>query len=148
MTSLFRTKVISFAIASILLSIPFFAYAETPTNPAGSPSKVPTGITYDCANERGDTKYGECTFADVINAVKRIVNYVVEFALMFSVIVIAVAGGRYMMSGGNPSERAKANEMLLKVVKGTVIIIAAWMIVNLITTALLRSGVITFGITK
>ena len=146
-----RTKIISLVTVFVLLCMPIFSEAEergTTGNTPPPPDYVDTGITYDCANERRDTKYGECTFEDVVKATKSLVNYAIKFALFFSVIVIAVAGGRYMMSGDNASERAKANKMLLSVVKGTVIVIAAWLIVNLITTALLRPGVITFGITK
>lgn len=79
---------------------------------------------------------GECTFDDLITAVKRLTDWGTVFAIGFSVIVIAWAGIRYILSGGNPGERTKATNMLLSVVKGIVIIIAAWGIVRLILTGL------------
>ncbi|MES2213487.1 MAG: hypothetical protein V4473_01440 [Patescibacteria group bacterium] len=88
------------------------------------------GIAYVCN--------GECTFADVIGAIKKVINFGIEFALFFSVIVIARAGFIYMTSGGSPGERAKANEMFRKVAVGIFLALAAWLIVTLITSALLR----------
>ncbi len=134
-------KIAGFAGIFIFLSMlifPSFVYADTPVAPA----KVNTGITYDCANENGNTKYGECDFNDLILGTKKVINYAVTFALAFSVVIIAVAGFKYMISGDNASERSKANAMLKKVITGIVVIMAAWLIVTLITSQLLREDVL------
>lgn len=91
-----------------------------------------SGITYVC--NRGAP--GECTFADLIEAVKALVNWGTIFALQFSVVVLAWAGFKYMISGDNASERREANRLLTNVVKGIILIICAWVIVRLIITAL------------
>lgn len=109
---------------TVLLSVPFLTYSvEDPD------MEDKTGITYYCLD-------GNCDFQDLLNAVKRVVDFAVGFTLFFSVIVIAYAGFKYMISGDNAGERKKANDMLLSVVKGIVFILAAWLIVSLILRAL------------
>ena len=112
------------------LSLPIFVHAVKEDVPGG------TGIVYYCVD-------GNCDFNDLIAAVKLVVNWASLFALAFSVVVIVVAGARYMMSGGNAGERTKANKMLFSVVKGIVFILAAWLIVTLITNALVNPANIT-----
>lgn len=99
-----------------------------------------SGFVYECNSGRA----GECTFDDLIRAVNNIVNQGTVLAIGFSVVVIAWAGIRYVVSGGNPSERTKATNMLLSVVKGIVIIIAAWAFVRLIIAGLGVQGINTF----
>ena len=122
----------------VLFILPVFIYAEGENNP---PAKTNTGITYDCANENPGKKPGDCTFSDLVSATKRVAKYMAELALTFSVIVIAWASGKYLISGDNAGQRTDANKMLLSVAKGIVFILAAWLIVNLITTALLDSTI-------
>ena len=110
----------------VLFLLPLITYSvqSTDTN---------TGITYEC----GDNETaGNCDFADLIEAVKKVVTWGTTFALGFSVIVIAYAGFLYMNSGGSPGERAKANKVLLSAAKGIAFIIAAWLIVTLIIKGL------------
>ena len=132
------------AIGIILLFSPMFAYAQqTGNNPppdAGKDTNPSKSIVYVCTSGAP----GECTWDDVIAAVKHLVNWGVEFALTFSVIVIAVAGFKYMTSEGSPGKLAEANKMFASVAKGIVIIMAAWLIVTLITGALLNHGINTF----
>jgi hypothetical protein len=99
-----------------------------------------TGITYRCTGGAA----GECTFDDTIRAADRLLKFGRNLALLFSVVVIAYAGYLYMLSGDDPGKRKKANEMLLKVVKGIVIILAASLFVRLIVGALLPAGSVTF----
>lgn len=109
---------------------PYLVLAQqgnTPTSGSGN-----TGIVYVCTGGPA----GECTFDDLIRAVKRVVDWGTIFAIQFSVVVIAYAGFKYMISGDKPGERAAANQMMLKVVKGMIFILLAWVIVRLILSAL------------
>ncbi len=99
-------------------------------------NKGDTGITYDCAAENAGRAQGECTFSDLIIAVKKVVDWGTLFAIEFSVVVIAWAGFNYMISGENASKRREANEMLRKVAFGIAFILAAWLIVTLIAKGL------------
>ncbi len=112
-----------------------------------------TGITYDCApvpafnadgspsldaNHHQIMLYGECTYADLIRAVSRLTSFVVTYiALLFSVVVIAYAGFLYMTSGGNQPQLDRAHSMFIKIAWGLFWVLAAWLIVTLITNSLL-----------
>ena len=135
MISSINTKKIRVVLSTIILifsfSIPVFSYAQV-TNTGG--------IVYEC--NRGAA--GECNFDDLIAAIQNLVTVGRNIALEISVIVLAIAGFKYMTSGGNASKRTESNKMLLNVVYGIIFILAAWLIVNLITSALLNPNINTF----
>ena len=137
------SAIVGVVFAFTLVVSPVFIYgAASPQTQAGN-----TGLTYECGdNVAGGTKTaGNCDFADLMAAVKNVVNKGTLIALSLSVIAIVYAGFNYMISGDNPSKRGEANKTLLNVVKGIAFILAAWLIVTLITSALLRTGIIQFG---
>ncbi len=141
-------KIISFSILSVFLFtffIPIISYSQAQDQPANqvkdvskdpAKSKADTGIVYEC--DHGTD--GECNFADLVAAVRKVINWGTIFALQFSVVVIAWAGFRYMKSGDNAGERTKANEMLRKVVIGIFFILTAWVIVTLVMNVLVDTG--------
>lgn len=122
-----------------LVFLPIFAKAV----PSERTKANETGFTYECGdnNKDGNTA-GNCTFEDLVAATRKVVNWGVTFALAFSVVVIAVVGGRYMVYATNSSKRQETNAMLFKVLKGIVFILAAWLIVTLITNALLGKAIL------
>lgn len=122
---------------TFLFVLPVISFAQFEVNPTPSPG---TGITYDCAVENPGRPAGECDFYDLVKATKHVINFATQFALAISVVWIAFAGSKYMMSGDNPGKRKEANAMLLNIVKGIVLILGAWLIVHLITSTLLKSG--------
>lgn len=119
----YRTQIAAFTLTLSLslfsVVMPVFAQTEY------------TGIVPDCEGE-------SCNFAELIKGVKKIINIGTGFALFFSVVVIAYVGFEYMTSGDNANQRKTANERMVKVVKGIVLILAAWMIVNLILSVLVN----------
>lgn len=121
------TKIISkfyIFVTVFLFVLPIFVYADPAPTPEGG-----IGITYEC-------KDGDCTFDDLIAATRKFTNFGASFALMFSVVVIAYAGAKYMISGANAKERGEANAMMVKVLKGIGFILGAWLIVTLILNSL------------
>ncbi len=144
-----------YATILALCLIPLSIYGQpattdvSPTDDYGNPT-VParnappkdsgenTGIVYVCTGGAA----GDCTFADLIQAINKVVNFGITLALSFSVVVIAWAGGRIMISADNPGERTKAKQMFVKVAWGIFFMLAAFLIVKLITTALLTDAVL------
>lgn len=117
-----------------LLSMPFFAFAQA--------DQHEHGLTYECFTGTGDDAvYGNCTWTDLVAATMNVINKVIPIAIGFSVVVIAWAGFIYMTEGSTPGGRARANKMFRNVGIGIFFIIAAWMIVNLISNALLSNSV-------
>jgi hypothetical protein len=111
--------------------VPAFSYAEQ------SKDKN-TGITYECGD--GPTA-GNCTWDDLIAATKKIVDWGIEFALFFTVIVLVYIGGEYMYYSDNAAKRSAANQHFISVAKGIFFMLAAWLIVTLITSSLLKDDV-------
>ncbi len=109
------------------------------TNPSAATAAKQTGITYQCGD--GPTA-GNCTFADFVTAAQNVVVFMRNIALMFSVVVIAYAGFKYMISGDNPKARGDANNMLQKGAIGIAVILGAWLIVHLIVSALVSPAVL------
>ncbi len=142
-------KYLFFSIFFLLLLSPLFSFAQN-NAPVTSAPPVPTdtGITYECPpvlDRNGVTVYGECRFEHLLAAVQKVLTWGRNFALMFSVIVIAWAGFNLMISGDNPSKRNDAKKMLGKVALGIVYILAAWLIVTLLLNALGASSVVQLG---
>ena len=142
MTSIINTKglvIAGIVFLSIFITIPLFVSAQLNPSPATTDNK--TGITYECGD--GLTA-GNCSFEDLIAATKRLTDFGTVFALEFSVVVIAWAGFKYMISGDNPGERKKANEMFQKVGLGILFILAAWLIISLILNGLKVTSSVNF----
>jgi hypothetical protein len=118
-----RLNKIKFLLAFLLLT-PAFALAQNTQTPGvtvnpstgtnGSSGGTMNGIVYECNGKLP----GDCTFDDLLNAIKRILNWFTKFALAFSIVVFAYAGYLYMISGDNPGKRREANSMLEKVAIG------------------------------
>ncbi len=130
----------------LLIFLPVLVFGDVSVT--ASPN---TGITYECvqigagpkdANGKATDVYGNCNFENLVAATKKVTDWGAKFALSFSVVVIAVVGGRYMFYADNASERTKTHEMLWKVLIGIAFILAAWLIVTLITKALLGNAVL------
>ena len=125
-------KVATVLFVTLLFCMPFVVHAQS------------TGITSECTSG-GSARPGDCTFQELINAIQNVVTWGRNFALMFSVVVLAYAGFKFMISGDYPAERTKAREMLRKVAVGIVLIMAAWFIVSLILKALGVNSPIQFN---
>lgn len=144
-------KYIQILFLFTLVLLPVFSFAQisdkipTPVGVDTTGGGKDTGITYECS--RTDPKdssgriYGDCGYDDLIRAVQKFFDFVIPLALGFSVVVIAFAGFNYMISGESPGKRKEANESLKKVAIGIFFMLAAWLIVTLITNSLLQGGV-------
>ncbi len=131
---------IGFVFLSLCLPVLIHAQDGNVTAPTNSEKRADEkSIIYICVTGAP----GECTFQDVISAVQKLLGWARNFALFFSVIVLVVAGFKYMTSGGNPGKISEANKMFEKVAIGIVVVMSAWLIVTLITNALLEPGIST-----
>ncbi|MES3005293.1 MAG: pilin [Patescibacteria group bacterium] len=122
------SNIFVFASIFFLFFFPFLVFAD---ESAATENKG--GLVYEC-----DGKPGECDFDDLIAAIQKAVNWGTTLAISFSVVVIAYAGFKIMVYADSPGERTKAKEMLKKVAIGIAVILGAWLIVNLITSSLLK----------
>ncbi len=150
-----------YATLLLILCIPLFALAQpgtpggesggvAPTDDYGNPTQTTTkkpppkdsgentGIVYVCTSGAA----GECGFGDLMAAVNKVINFGILLALSFSVVVLAIAGGKIMISADNANKRTEAKEMFYKVAWGIFFMLGAFLIVKLIATALLSDAVL------
>lgn len=120
-----------FLLTIFVLTIPLYVNAEG----------VKHGLVYECVN---NGVYGNCTFEDLVSATRNVMNQLTLLAMGFCVITIAYAGFLFLTSEGNPGKLGQAKGVLIKVVIGMCFIFGAWVIVNLISSAL---GVTSFSFT-
>ncbi len=99
-----------------------------------------SGIIYVCYDENKNP--APCDkFSDLIGAINFFVNRAIQLALLFSVVPNTYAGWLYLNTGSSPGNKDKAKKMLTNVALGIVIMLAAWLIVSLITNALVKPDV-------
>ncbi len=72
---------------------------------------------------------------DVATIIKTVTNTLIFFIGAISVIVIIIAGLRYVVSGGNAASVQGAKNTLLYAIIGLVVSISAFAIVNYVLTA-------------
>lgn len=76
-----------------------------------------------------------CNFDSFITLVHNVINYIILLILPIAAIVIAYVGFLFLTSGGSSEVKTKAKGILRKVVIGLICIMAGWLIVNTILSA-------------
>lgn len=101
--------------AAVACSIPFQAFAQLgpPTEDIGS---------------------GELGAGDLKKAIADVMKTVLDFIALIAVVMIVVAGIRYIISQGEDSEKDKAKKMIIYVVIGLLIILVARAIVTFVVS--------------
>lgn len=125
-----RYYFISIALLVILLS-PLSLYAQnTGWAPFGPNGLIPCG----------NTTQKMCTFEDLIRGIEGLINFMIYLAVPLSVVAFGYAGFTYMTAGGDQSKIKQAHKTFGLVATGLVIMFAAWLIVNTITTVLIKDA--------
>ncbi|MDP2705287.1 MAG: hypothetical protein U1D31_00140 [Patescibacteria group bacterium] len=84
-----------------------------------------------------DTK---CGFPQLIELGNNIINFLVIASIPLAVISFIYAGFLYLTAGGNEGKIKQAHSIFWKVLWGFIIILTAWLIVQLIINAFLVPG--------
>lgn len=87
----------------------------------------------------------DCGFDDLIELAVRLIDYLVLISVIVTAIVMAVAGFKLVANMGNPGAMNEAKRMMGKVVTGFVIILAAWLIIQALTSAFLQPSFVPQG---
>lgn len=97
-----------------------------------------TGIVpTDCGYNLGRGGSGRmCGFADIIQLIQNVIEYIFILILPISAIVFAYAGYKLLSSRGNSTQLTAAKTAITKVITGIVVIMLAWLIVKTILVAL------------
>lgn len=86
-----------------------------------------------------------CDYKSLFVLAKVLINDLVILSTFLAVVVFAYAGFKMIMSRGSETEYKNAVRMFGKVMWGYVWILAAWLVVYTISTALLKTDFILLG---
>ncbi len=121
-------------IASVIfLSLLFFSFAASIH--AGL---VPCGLSEDDPEQPGDQTV-PCQLCHFFVMLDGIIDFLlIKIVPSLAALMIAIGGGMYIVSQGNPEMLGRAKKLFTAVVIGLLIIYGAWLIVN---TLLMMIGV-------
>ncbi len=113
-------KIVIFSILTVLMFVPSLALAQ------GT-------IGIPCSG-------ADCGFPQFMQLISNVLRFLTLLSIPLATIAFAYAGWELITSNGNEGKMERAKEIFTKVVIGFVIVLAAWLIVRTITSALLDPG--------
>lgn len=87
----------------------------------------------------------DCDFDDLVQLGINVVDFLVGFGILLAVIGFIFAGFKILTAGPNASQVSEGKQLLQKVAIGFFFVIAAWLIVNTITSVLFQTGFSLLG---
>ena len=131
--SLLKNKKLLASGASLILLfvfiLPIFVHADNPYTPL---IQCGNGTSTDSSGKL----IGACTFADFIETLNRIINWIISIATVIFTISAIYGGFLYMTSGEKPGNKDKAKSILWNTILGFVIILVSWLIIYTILNML------------
>lgn len=127
MKILFRKMIVVFVLAIILLTTVSVVNAQV---------RLDTGTGATCSGLICCANPPNCNFQDFMQTVGNIVYKLLQLSLAFVAIIFAYAGYEYLTSQGDSGKRSHAHGMLTKAGIGLIIVLTAFLIVELITSTL------------
>ncbi len=114
-------------LITFLFALAFFVSASTPAMAANLPLLDPNFsiVPPECSE-------CPCNYYGMLQVVQNVINAGVSLGVIAFVLVMVYAGASFMLNPTNPETRTKARSMLLNVVVGMVIVLAAWLVVDFI----------------
>lgn len=86
-----------------------------------------------------------CSFGHLILLAQNLISDLIVISTFLATAAFAYAGFKLLTSGGNESAKNEAKDIFLKVLKGYLWILGAWLLVYTITSALLNPGFSILG---
>ncbi|MFA6536346.1 MAG: pilin [Candidatus Paceibacterota bacterium] len=87
-----------------------------------------------------NTPQSPCDYYAFIRGVTNLINFFIAFAAPVGAVALAWAGFKYLSAGGDSGEVEKAKGIFKKVTIGIIIVLAGWLLVQTITSTLLKPG--------
>jgi hypothetical protein len=120
-------------------------------NPVFAQPGVPVDaarVTYEavCTSGRFVTCDGTdkcpCSFGSLMQLIDNVLNFLTNYiAIPLAIVTFMYAGFLFMTSAVNPGQRSQAKTMMVKVVKGFVVLLAANLIVKTVLGVLLDQSI-------
>ena len=102
-----------------------------PLDDAGNPVLNPDGSPAE-----GYRIEGECTFCDFLKMGQNIINFMVYALAIVATLLFMYAGILYLTAAGNQGNIGKAHSIFTNVFIGLIIVLAAWLIVDIVLSVL------------
>ena len=87
----------------------------------------------------GNNGQADCTFKDLVELIILVINYLISLAAIVAIFLILVSGFKLVTAAGVPERISSAKDGLRNAIIGFVMIITAFVIINLIVKGLLGS---------
>ncbi|MEX0910305.1 MAG: hypothetical protein WDZ73_00940 [Candidatus Paceibacterota bacterium] len=85
----------------------------------------------------GTSSTPACTFEHIFVALNKVMNFlVISVATPLAAVLIAYGGAYIVVHASNPSKRAEGKNIIFTTLKGFVLVLAAFVLVKFIVTAL------------
>jgi len=81
-----------------------------------------------------------CGWQDLVSLANNLLQFMLYIAIPIAAICFAWAGWLYLSARGNPGQISRAHGIFLNVGIGLIIVMVAWLVVNLIMTTLVDTG--------
>lgn len=87
-----------------------------------------------------------CSYFGILQLIQNLINTGVSIGVVAFLIVITYAGLQFMLNPTNPETRSKARGMIMNVIVGMVIVLAAWLVVDFIMKILYDANTKSQGV--
>jgi len=87
----------------------------------------------------------ECGTCHVVQLANNVTDIIIVLAVGISVIIFMYAGWLMLSSAGNSTQIKKGKEVMTNVLIGLIIILTAWLVIDVMLKTLLPGGEVTFG---
>lgn len=96
----------------------------------------------DCDGPKNPSKPGgkECNFAAFTTMINKLITFLIQIAAVFAACMFAWAGWLMLSSQGNEGKITEAKKIIYQTIVGFLIILLAWLIVNVLLGTLLRDN--------
>jgi len=112
---------------------------KTPT-----PSPINSPVVAQALVQCGNAGQPECNLCHLAQLAERVINFIVKVSFVIAALLFATAGAFYFTAGADPGRVSSARKILTDTVIGIVIILTAWLVVNVLLTTLTGEGVNPF----
>jgi len=90
----------------------------------------------------------ECDFNALVRMAQRIINFLLYMSVAIAAAAFAMAGFKYVTARGNVGQIESAHKIFTNVLVGLLIALAAWLVINTVTSGLLGDNASKFRILK
>lgn len=127
------------------ISAPFLlgtvAYAAE-TSGGDSGALVPCGNNIEVKEEGGKIcTYNECSICHTSILAQRVLRFMVGIGSILCALLFVYAGGLYVFSGTKPGNVSKAHKVFTNALIGLVLVLAAWLIVDLLIKSFAKTSI-------